>query len=100
MVEGKLPEVDPPSDRVPGKSLLALPILEARRRRNRGEIAKKGSVFRGFASRRLNMQRGQPGGPPGVQAATQRGPTLGCSTWPLGHQVGPLRPSSRAPELA
>src|SRR4051794_1743963 len=68
MVEGKLPEVDPPSGRVPGRSLLALPILEARRRRNRGEIAKKGSVFGGFASRGINRRRGQPGGPPVVQA--------------------------------
>src|ERR1041385_5702767 len=89
MVKGKLPEVVPPSGRVPGRSLLALPILEARRRRNRGEIVKKGSVFRGFASRRLNRRRG----PPGAQAATRRGPTLGRATWPPGHQVGPLWPS-------
>ena len=40
MVEGKLLEVDPPSDRVPGRVLTVLPILEARRQRNRGEIAK------------------------------------------------------------
>src|SRR3954470_9413470 len=59
MVEGKLPEVDPPSGRVPGRSLLALPILEARRRRrNRGEIAKKGSVLGGFASWGINRRRG------------------------------------------
>ena len=38
MVEEKLPEVDPPSDRVPGRVLTVLPILEARRRQNRGEI--------------------------------------------------------------
>src|ERR1041385_6595599 len=57
-MKGKLPEVDPPSGRVPTRSLLALPILEVRRRRNRGEIAKKGSVLGGFASRRLNRRRG------------------------------------------
>jgi hypothetical protein len=51
MVVEKLPEVIPPSGRVPGRSLLMLPILEARWRRNRGEIAKKGSVFRVFAKR-------------------------------------------------
>ena len=49
MVEEKLPEVDPPSGRVPGRVLMVLPILEARRRRNRGEIAKKGTVFGGFS---------------------------------------------------
>ena len=46
MVEEKLPEVNPPPDRVLGRGLLALPILEARRRRKRGEIAKKGSFLR------------------------------------------------------
>ena len=40
MVEEKLPEVDPPSGRVSGRVLTVLPILEARRRRNRGEIEK------------------------------------------------------------
>src|SRR3954465_14101084 len=58
MVEEKLPEVNPPSGRVPGRGLLALPILEAQRRRNRGEIAKKGSVFQGFPSRRIYRRRG------------------------------------------
>ena len=51
MVERRLPEVNPPSGRVPGRGLLVLPILEARRRRNRGEIAKKGSVLEGFWKR-------------------------------------------------
>src|SRR3954462_2008198 len=58
MVEGKLPEVNPPSGRVPGRGLLALPILEAWRRRNRGEIVKKVSVFGGFTSREINRRRG------------------------------------------
>src|SRR3954468_23994369 len=48
MVERRLPEVVPPSGRVPGRGLLVLPFSEARRRRNRGEIAKKGSVLEGF----------------------------------------------------
>src|ERR1041385_3111241 len=47
-----------PSGRVPGRSLLVLPISEARRRRNRGEIAKKGSVFEGFPRRRIYRRRG------------------------------------------
>src|SRR3954467_9382820 len=58
MVVEKLPEVVPPSGRVPGRGLLVLLILEARRRRNRGEIAKKGSSFGGFASRRIYGRRG------------------------------------------
>ena len=51
MVVEKLPEVIPPSGRVPGRGLLMLPILGALRRWNRGEIVKKGSVLRVFAKR-------------------------------------------------
>src|SRR3954469_15033230 len=58
MVEQKLPEFNPHSGRVPGRGLLALPILEARQRRNRGEIAKKGYVFGRITSRRINRRRG------------------------------------------
>src|ERR1041385_1627028 len=54
----KLPEVNPPSGRVPVRGLLALPILEARRRRNRGEITKKGSVLEVFGSRGKYRRRG------------------------------------------
>src|SRR3954471_8997629 len=48
MVVEKVPVVILPSGRVPGRVLLALPILEARRRRNRDEIAKKDSRPEGF----------------------------------------------------
>src|SRR3954464_4789092 len=58
MVEEKLPEVDPPSGRVLGRGLLTLPILEARQRRNRGKIAKKGSVFGRIPSQRIYRRRG------------------------------------------
>src|ERR1041385_6684710 len=92
MVVEKIPEVNPPSGRVPGRGLLVLPILEARRWRNRDEIAKKGSVFRGFGARGKYRRRGQPGGPPGVQAAPWRGPTLGSAGRAPGALVGPLRP--------
>ena len=69
MVEGKLPEVDPPSGRVQGRGLLVLPILEAwRRRRNRGEIEKKGSRHGGFTSRGLYGRRGAARGPGGPLA--------------------------------
>src|SRR4051812_24378144 len=72
MVVEKLLEVNPPSGRVPGRGLLALPILEARRRRNRGEIGEKGSVLDGFRTRGKYRRRGKPGGhqesrrPPGA----------------------------------
>src|SRR3954462_5301888 len=58
MVERRLPEVGPPSGRVPGRGLLVLPISEARWRRNIGEIAKKGSSSEGFSSRRIYRRRG------------------------------------------
>src|SRR3954467_11525350 len=89
MVE-KLPEVVPSSGRVPGRGLLVLPILEARRRWNRGEIVKKGSRLGGFASQRIYGRRGAAGGPPGVQAAPWRGPTLGRAGRAPGALVGPL----------
>ena len=50
MVVERLPVVILPSGRVPGRVLLVLPILEARRRRNRDEIAKKGSRLEGFGT--------------------------------------------------
>src|ERR1041385_2825556 len=58
MVERRLPEVDPTSGRVPGRGLLVLPISEVRRRRNGGEIAKKGSVLEGFPRQRIYRRRG------------------------------------------
>src|SRR3954463_8826078 len=58
MVVEKLPVVILPSGRVPGRVLLALPILEARRRRNRDEIAKKGSPLEGFGACVKNRPKG------------------------------------------
>jgi len=52
MVVERLPEVIPPSGRVPGRGLLMLPILEALRRRNRGE-----NRDAGFLSRVSGMRR-------------------------------------------
>src|SRR3954463_1145944 len=48
MVVEKVPVAILPSGRVPGRVLLALPILEARRRRNRDAIVEKGSRPEGF----------------------------------------------------
>src|ERR1041385_1846415 len=91
MVERRLPEVGPPSGRVPGRGRLVLPISEARRRRNRGEIAKKGSILEGFSSRRIYRRRGQPGGhqgsrrPPGAARPWGAPPgRLGPWWWPSG----------------
>src|SRR3954465_2236764 len=79
MVVEKLPVVILPSGRVPGRVLLALPILEARRRRNRDEIAKKGSRLEGFGTcvkyrpkGGIRGDRGAPGPPP--PGAAWRGP--------------------------
>src|ERR1041384_8239267 len=92
MVERRLPEVGPPSGRVPGRSLLVLPISEARRRQNRGEIAKKGSVFEGFPRRRIYRRRGAARGPPGVQAppwrATRAPGPLVVALWPRSGSSG------------
>src|SRR4051812_1375508 len=46
----KLPEMNPPSGRVPGHGLLAAPILKRQWRRNREGIAKKGSFLEGFGT--------------------------------------------------
>src|SRR6187401_3450948 len=73
MVVEKLPVVILPSGRVPGRVLLVLLILEARRRRNKDEIAKEGSVLEGFGTRVKYMPKGGisgglggPGAPPGA----------------------------------
>src|SRR3954470_1552969 len=86
MVVEKLPEVNPPSDRVPGQGLLAAPILKRRRRRNRGEIAEKGSVLEDFGSRCKYRPKGGQGVDQGVQRPLAR-PRVGPhhqSTWTPG----------------
>src|ERR1041385_1797927 len=90
MVVEKIPEVVPPTGRVPGRGLLVLPILEARRRRNRGEIAKKCSRHGGLSSRGINRRRGVAREAPGVKATPWRDPTLGRAGRAPGALVGPL----------
>src|SRR3954469_12801067 len=67
MVVERLPGVILPSGRVPGRVLLALPILEARWWRNSDEIPKKGSRLEGFRTcvkyRPRGSVRGGLGGP-------------------------------------
>ena len=88
MVVEKVPVVILPSGRVPGRVLLALPILEARRRRNRDEIAKKGSVLEGFGTRGNYMPKGSasqgPGGPGGHLARPGGGPRRQAAWGPGG----------------
>src|SRR4051812_29544821 len=72
MVVEKVPVVILPSGRVPGRVLLALPILEARRRRNRDAIVEKGSRPEGFKTcfkyTPKGGVRGLPGCPGGPTA--------------------------------
>src|SRR3954471_5472403 len=73
MVVERLPVVILPSGRVPGRVLLVLPILEARRRRNKDEIAKKGSVLEGFGTCVKYMPKGGISGGLGGPGAPRRG---------------------------
>ena len=96
MVVEKLPVVILPSGRVPGRVLLVLPILEARRRRNRDEIAKKGSVLEGFGTRCKYMPkgvtRGGLGGPGAPLARPGGGPPHQGAWSPGGPPPALLRP--------
>ena len=87
-----LPEVNPPSDRVPGQRLLAAPILKWRRRRNKEEIGKRASSFRVSSVRGKYRRKGAARGPPGAQAPPASGPTPVCATRAPGALVGPLWP--------
>src|SRR3954463_6362024 len=58
-----LPEVVPPSGRVPGKLLLAAPILKRRRRRYREENGNKRSILGVSSARAKYRRRGAPRGP-------------------------------------
>src|SRR3954464_2358253 len=92
MVVERLPMVILPSGRVPGRVLLGLPILEARRRRNRDEIAKRGSVLEGFGTRVKYMPKGGISGGLGGPGAPRRGQEGGCATRAPGAPVAPLWP--------
>src|SRR3954470_24565669 len=94
MVERRLPEVVPPSGRVPGRSLLVLPISEVRGWRNRGEIAKKASFFEGFPRRRIYRRRGAARGGTRGPGAPWHGQPLGRATRALGPLVVALWPHS------
>src|SRR3954464_11338426 len=91
MVVEKVPVVILPSGRVPGRVLLVLPILEARRRRNRDEIANNGSRPKGFKTCFKYRPKGGVGrflGGPGTPPARPRGGRATRAPRPL---VAPLR---------
>ena len=97
MVVEKVPVVILPSGRVPGRVLLALPILEARRRRNRDAIVEKGSRPKGFETCFKYTPKGGVRGPtacPGGPTARPRGGATRAPR-PL---VAPLRLSFGVPE--
>src|SRR4051812_7007499 len=78
MVVEKLPVVILPSGRVLGRVLLALPILEARRRQNRDEIAKKGSPLEGFGTCVKYRPKGDVRGHLGCPGAPPARPGVGA----------------------
>src|SRR4051812_49334936 len=90
MAMEKLPEMNPPSDRVSGQGFLAAPILKRQRRRNRREITEKGSILEGFGSRCKYRPKGGQGVDQGVQAGPRRGLGWGRATWVPRPLVGPL----------
>ena len=92
MVVEKLPVVVLPSGRVPERVLLMLPILEALRRQNRGEIAKKGAGLEGFGTRGIYMRRGVARGGAGAPGAPWRSQGWGRARWPPGPPLAPLWP--------
>src|SRR4051812_50124835 len=88
MLVEKLPVVILPFGRVPGRVLLALPILEARRRRNRDAIVEKGSHPEGFETCFKYTPKGGVGRPEGCQGGPRAGPRGG------GGPPGALAPRS------
>src|SRR3954467_11151241 len=67
-----LPEVVPPSARVPGKLLLAAPILKRWRRRYREEFGNNRSILGVSSARAKYRPKGAPRGPLGSQEGRQR----------------------------
>src|SRR3954463_13123669 len=99
MVVEKVPVVILPSGRVPGRVLLALPILEAQRRRNRDAIVEKGSRPEGFKTCFKYTPKGgvgRPQGGPGPPPARPSGG--GGATRAPRPLVAPLRLRFGVPE--
>src|SRR3954467_6199218 len=95
---GKVPVVILPSSRVPGRVLLALPIWEARRRRNRDAIVEKGSRPEGFETCFKYTPKGGVRGPTGFPGGPTARPGGGRATRSPRRLVAPLRLSFGVPE--
>src|SRR4051812_8250109 len=66
MVVEKLPEINPPSGRVPGQVRLVISICELQRRRNSGENCETEDRLRVFRSGdKYRLKEGTGGGPTG-----------------------------------
>ncbi|KAI4992738.1 hypothetical protein ZWY2020_007051 [Hordeum vulgare] len=95
MAVEKLPEVNPPSDRMRGRGLLTLPISEALQRRNYGEILDSGSDGRVFSQRsKFRPKEGTEGGgthPGGLLARLGGRPRQGVAWKAPGPRVAHLR---------
>src|SRR3954466_10583762 len=78
-----LPEGIPPSGRVPGKLVQASPILKQRRRRRyRGEFARKRSILGVSTPRGKYRQRGASRGPTGQIGGSLARPRVGPRNQP------------------
>src|SRR3954463_8916001 len=86
MAMNGLPEGVPPFGRVPGQLLQAAPILK-RRRRYRGEFARKRLILGVSTPRGKYRRRGNRGDPRGSQEGPWRGPRWGRTTCPPGFLV-------------
>src|SRR3954462_14558675 len=98
MVVEKVPVVILPSGRVPGRVPLALPILEAWRRRNRDAIMEKGSRPEGVETCFKYTPKGGVRGPtgcPGGPTARPGGPRHQVASAPGGPPPAELRGSGR-----
>src|SRR4051812_7299392 len=87
-----LPEVIPPSGRVPGQRLLATLILKRRQRRYREEIGKKTCILGITSVGGIYRRRGAARGATRVPSAPQRSPSLGRATRAPGSLVVALWP--------
>ena len=87
MAMDALPEGVPPSGRMPRQLLQAAPILERRKRRYKGDFARKRSISGVSTPRAKYRRRGHRGDPQGSQEGARRGLGWGCAMDPSGVPV-------------
>ena len=93
MVMERPPEVNPPSGRVPGQVLQAIPRSESRWRKNRGSFRMMGFSLEVFGTRAKYRPKGDLGGGPLAQEARWHGHPPGRARQAPGRGAAPLRPS-------